>query len=488
MDHIQDSVLGTIRFKKNGRIKRLIDLPVMQRTRHLAQLGAADLVFPTGNHTRFSHSLGVYELTRRMIDQVGITTDDAQIAETVQVAALLHDVGHFPLSHTCEAAYPLKPPTGGDIGWGEPEELTRPAPDSDAIGSHLLQFSAEAGGLKKGFHHEALGAEVVCSGKWGMPAELGELSAADVGSIITGSFVHETYGKALSGIVKSQFDADRLDYLLRDAKTIGSTYGAVEADRLISKLKRYTWGKKQYVAFDEDAVPALDHFMMSRYFAYEAIIFHRAACCFDVLARALYMALMHYCAELPQNAEQLGALARDEFDGLGLLEWNDHLYWQRLQVLAKRPDLDEVTKAILSWVFERKQPKVVREERVGFGIINEEADEELKAYSARRDAVKAALPQAIADANADPRLCFFHESSKPVYDEPVLNWKPSDGLPDTDSVLVRCRGQKVAGPLEAVPHSLLRQASRLNFRYFRVYAPWDTGPAVKTNLIAALGE
>ena len=234
-------------------------------------------------------------------------------------------------------------------------------------------------------------------------------------------------------------------------------------------------------------MPALDHFMMSRYFAYQAIVFHRAACCFDVLARALYMSLLHYNQDLPQNADQLRGMARGDFDGVTLLEWNDHLYWQRLQDMSRLPNLDAVTKELLIWLFERKQPKVVREERVGFGVLDMEADGELAAYEVRCADIKDALPAVLAETGTDPRLCFFHESSKPVYDDPVLEWDEADGPPDSDSVLVERRGHLVAGPLETVPHSLMRQAARLNFKYFRVYAPYDKHEGVRDGLAQRLG-
>jgi len=99
MTEIRDPVHGYV--KLEGLALDLADTPQMQRLRWIKQLGLASLVYPGANHTRFEHSLGVYHLAGTMADHLGIGDEDKL---KVGAAALLHDVGHGPLSHATEAA------------------------------------------------------------------------------------------------------------------------------------------------------------------------------------------------------------------------------------------------------------------------------------------------------------------------------------------------------------------------------------------------
>jgi len=91
MKAIKDSVHGHVRL--GGVAGELIDTPAFQRLRHIKQLSTVRLVYPSANHTRFEHSLGVYHLARGAIEGLNI---DADTVDHVRAAALLHDVGHGP--------------------------------------------------------------------------------------------------------------------------------------------------------------------------------------------------------------------------------------------------------------------------------------------------------------------------------------------------------------------------------------------------------
>ncbi|MDY6779179.1 MAG: HD domain-containing protein, partial [Halobacteria archaeon] len=77
----------------------LLDTPEMQRLRHIRQLGTAYLVYPSANHTRFEHSLGVYHLAEQALRNLGV---EGRERDEVRAAALLHDIGHTPFSHNIE--------------------------------------------------------------------------------------------------------------------------------------------------------------------------------------------------------------------------------------------------------------------------------------------------------------------------------------------------------------------------------------------------
>ena len=97
MKTIKDSVHDHIEVV--GVANDLLDTHAVQRLRHITQLGTARLVYPSANHTRFEHSLGVYHLAREALTNLGI---EGVQAERVRAAALLHDIGHSPYSHTIE--------------------------------------------------------------------------------------------------------------------------------------------------------------------------------------------------------------------------------------------------------------------------------------------------------------------------------------------------------------------------------------------------
>ncbi|MEF8872678.1 MAG: HD domain-containing protein, partial [Haloarculaceae archaeon] len=97
MPTVKDSVHDHI--EVTGVASDLLDTPPVQRLRRIRQLGTVDLVYPSANHTRFEHSLGVYHLANRALSHLGI---EGQQAERVRAAALLHDIGHGPYSHNIE--------------------------------------------------------------------------------------------------------------------------------------------------------------------------------------------------------------------------------------------------------------------------------------------------------------------------------------------------------------------------------------------------
>ena len=164
MKSIKDSVHDHIEVR--GVARDLLDTPPVQRLRHLTQLGTVTLVYPSANHTRFEHSLGVYHLADEALGHLGI---EGQQAERVRAAALLHDVGHGPYSHNLE-----------------PLTYRRTGKWHDDV--HGL---VGTGGVARVLTDHGLNPDVVA-----------DLVAGD--------------GK-LGQLVSGELDVDRMDYLVRDA-------------------------------------------------------------------------------------------------------------------------------------------------------------------------------------------------------------------------------------------------------------------------------
>ena len=220
---INDPIYGCINLSKTE--VRLLDTRAMQRLRRIRQMGFASYVFPSGEHSRFVHSLGVLCIMGKMCEhlfrQYGTNQDDKVCfsiddAKKVRIAALLHDVGHFPFSHLSECVYSY---IDNDASTDEMVEgLDTPIDSNEQLLSDIANYN------KKGFKdHEHMGAEVIKSD----PEILAILKDAgvspdEIGQIIIG----DTQAKPVyAQLLHSSLDADRLDYLLRDSRQAGVSFG-----------------------------------------------------------------------------------------------------------------------------------------------------------------------------------------------------------------------------------------------------------------------
>ncbi len=184
MKTIKDSVHDHIRV--DGVARELLDTPPVQRLRHVRQLGTVHLVYPSANHTRFEHSLGVYHLATRALDELRV---EGRAAEHVQAAALLHDIGHAPFSHNIEELI-----------------ARRTGQYHDDVDDLLLEPVVETILRER------------------------DLEPRRVADLIRG---RGTYGQLISG----ELDVDRMDYLVRDAHHTGVPYGTIDHGRLLKELR-----------------------------------------------------------------------------------------------------------------------------------------------------------------------------------------------------------------------------------------------------------
>ena len=217
-----------------------INTKEFQRLRRIKQLGATFQVYPTAEHSRFSHSLGVYEVCRRMLTEVddlknSISDYDKTL---VLLAALLHDVGHGPFSHTFEAVSKI---------------------DHEKYSEMIILGDSEIN-------------EVLCSVDKDFPQA--------VAAIIN----HTHKNKILSQIVSSQLDADRMDYLLRDAYFTGTSYGSFDINRILRTMKVVD----DKLVIKESGVHAIEDYIMARYHMYWNVYFHPVSRSYEAVLRSLF--------------------------------------------------------------------------------------------------------------------------------------------------------------------------------------------------------
>jgi hypothetical protein len=216
MTEIRDPVHGYVQLE--GLALEIADTPQMQRLRWIKQLGLASLVYPGANHTRFEHSLGAYHLADLLANHLGLTEEDKTL---VCAAALLHDVGHGPLSHATEAA--------------------------------LAPY------LRK--EHESI-IDILKKGELRAVLDKYDLKPTEIQAAIN--------GVGLGQIVSGEIDVDRMDYLIRDAHYTGVAYGVIDRLRLLQKMTLH--GGELVV--EAGGVQAATSLLISRLLMHPSVYYH----------------------------------------------------------------------------------------------------------------------------------------------------------------------------------------------------------------------
>ncbi len=264
---IRDPLWDNIRVDRPALLA--LDTPTVQRLRYVRQVGHAFLVYPGATHTRFEHALGAYHLTRRALAALEERGELAPVADedrlAVRMAALLHDIGHYPFSHALEEA-------------GFPS-------------------------------HEALGTAKLTRGDLGdRLVEIGGAGFADtVGRLIRGES-----DSPLQGLISGSLDLDKIDYLSRDARMCGVPYGTVDVDRLLSSLTLVeTAPGRLEVGVQEKGVSALESLLFSKYQMYRNVYWHhavRSATCMFKRAVRVAVELGHVTVEAIADATDDGLM------------------------------------------------------------------------------------------------------------------------------------------------------------------------------------
>ena len=242
---IFDPIHGPVRL--DGAALALIATPEFQRLWGIRQTGFAHLVFPGANHTRLEHSLGTFWVAREMAGRLGLGPD---VAERVAVGALLHDLGHPPFSHTLDA--PLREVTGErhERFSRRRVEGTDPAWPSEKT---KVPATLERFGL--------------------VPREVAELidpRRPSRRAPLPGSILH------------GAIDADRLDYLQRDAHYTGVAHGAIDAVRLFDTLRPVD----SRIVFAEKGRGAVEGFVVGRALMYSTVYYHKTVRAAEMMAQA----------------------------------------------------------------------------------------------------------------------------------------------------------------------------------------------------------
>lgn len=319
MVSIHDPIHGTIDIGP-AEIK-LIDSRPMQRLRHIKQLGFADMAFPGATHTRYAHSLGAMQMATRMVDRILEdlalpAAEHRRLRQMVRLAVVFHDLGHPPMSHVSER---VMPPVG-ELSLGEwVSDTARQATHEDYT-IKLLVDSELTALIEKYFGDQGVtGARLAA-------LVIGQPPPGDPDAFVVDG---RDLLPLLNQIVSSEMDADRMDYLRRDAYYCGVSYGTFDHVWLTQNLTALEHDGKLGMGLLHKGVWAFENFLLARYHMFLAVYYHHTAICFDhMLGR--FFANGHYA--LPGDSDRY--LQTDDIDLTAALRGSDDP-WAELIVRRK---------------------------------------------------------------------------------------------------------------------------------------------------------
>lgn len=305
---LRDPVHGLISFEDEGQsvVARLMDTREVQRLRRIRALGHASLAFPGAEHSRFSHAVGSAHVMQRYLDRVRrLASDipasdriDDDMAEVALAAALLHDVGHGPFSHTFEAVLPDA---------RAHEEWTS---------SIILDPGSEVHAVLRAIDPQV---------------------PALVERLVHGRSPIRHLARAVSGT----FDVDRCDYLLRDSYMTGVRYGLLDLEWLLAALRLYLppGDSAAALAVDgEKGLTAVEGFFLNRLYMYRQVYLHKAVRAADAVSRALFLRLRDLGPQ-PGTPPALEALLRGQQVSTGaFLQLDDAALQEAIRSYAEGND------------------------------------------------------------------------------------------------------------------------------------------------------
>ncbi|MFP4459458.1 MAG: HD domain-containing protein [Candidatus Zixiibacteriota bacterium] len=270
---------------------KLVQTKHFQRLRHIKQLGVAELVFPGASHTRFSHSLGVLELTDKIYSMLSKHSSNYPNLErdrrVMRVAALLHDIGHYPLSHTLEAAYQKFYDYENEGSSKEDEsEVNGNHKDLSKYFTKTKKVKQNEANIKDPMNHEELSKFIIEQNVDIFNILKNELDTYDIQdikrSIIGAETVSQPY---LIQLLHSDLDADNLDYCLRDSHGAGIQYGKYDINYLLDNVRLFEKDSSFVLCFKERAIHTIEHFLLARHFYYLQILYHKRRLFFEEAAK-----------------------------------------------------------------------------------------------------------------------------------------------------------------------------------------------------------
>ena len=274
---IRDPVHGTISLSPQEI--EIVDSPEFQRLRSIKQLGFAEFSFPGATHNRYIHSIGVFHLAGVIFDSLFAdfafwnAEERERLKNTFRMAALLHDIGHGPLSHTTEEVMPAL------------KDL------EVAAYQYAHRKSCKLEGARA--THEDYTIKMITDSPLSerLARVFPNIHPLAIAGLIDSNLMHPfedqyksggfDFRPILSQLVSSELDCDRMDYLVRDSYFCGTSYGRVELGWLINNLRYHEVDGRLFLALNRRALYTFDDFLISRHHMHLMVYFHHKAIIYE---------------------------------------------------------------------------------------------------------------------------------------------------------------------------------------------------------------
>jgi len=409
---IRDPIHDFISFEESSKIDNLlielINLPEFQRLRRIWQLGLSCYVYPGGTHTRFSHSLGVIHITKKMVNQLkkrypeDINEEDEN---AVILAALLHDIGHGPFSHLSENIFSEN--TEKHEKWSlKIIDQTRIAEYLGTIGDRVKEFIQ---------------------------------AKPDT--------------DFLGHIISSQLDADRFDYLLRDNIMTGAQYGQFDLNWIIQCLECNK--SENRLEIREKGILALEGYLQARYHMYRNVYYHKTVKAAEIVFRKIFRRLRKMAnsdPEIKKYAIWAKISTNEELSVNEYLSLDDSEVWtvfKNWSENSKDDILSDLTKCLL----ERNIFKVI--------FVTDPEDEENRDINIEKWHKNLSIMEEHFGKITEGEYYWDKETKA---DQPYRPYSPDDAEPKT-SIYVRKNGESI----EVSKLSNIIRALTKHYRLYRIF-------------------
>lgn len=322
---ILDNVHGFVKYS-SAEAKIMNEL-LFKRLQSIKQLSVANWIFPGSEHTRYIHSIGVMHIADRIAIQIGLDEDKRKI---IRMAGLLHDIGHFPLSHVGEFPYKKKLNSYSENNFcRDVNREVKAKIDSFEIKIEKDFMKASGTG-----HHEHMGISLIRNSKQIrkiIEDECGEDALDIICDMITGNVERVSPEDVLLvQILHSELDADGIDYLCRDSAYSGTSFGNFEIDQLIGSMDRATADGYEILSIKPKGIAAADQYLINKFFSFSQVIFNKHIVVLEWMAQIIVAWMEEKNACFPDKDTLINEWIKNE-DFKKYISFTDNFFWSSLQ-------------------------------------------------------------------------------------------------------------------------------------------------------------
>lgn len=336
---VLDNVHGFIYYTEAE--EKIMNTLLFKRLQSIKQLSIVNWVFPGSEHTRYIHSLGVMYIADKIAVRLELSVEERKI---VRLAGLLHDIGHYPLSHVCEFPYKKNLESFPDDSFCtqiNQKVLSQIDTFGEKENSQYMEQSM-------GCHHEKIGAHIVCNNEEIRQIIIDEcgFDAPDIiADMITGNIERRDINPLLVQILHSELDADGIDYLMRDAMFSGTSFGVFELDQLIGCMEIGEYEGTKILCINPKGIAAADQYLINKFFSYSQVVFNKHIAITEWMAEQIVNWMQKNSAFFP-NKKELEKIVKSKESSKKYVGFTDNFFWASLQSILDNPLKDTEPKVI----------------------------------------------------------------------------------------------------------------------------------------------